>query len=72
MRIVKLVNSKGAESFHQVVKAGAVQFDPRPGWLLLATPPGARPHKQELKWVHLSDRDIAWDRQFRFADVPDQ
>jgi len=72
VRIVKLVNSKGVESFHQVVKAGAVQFDSRPDWLLLATPPGARPRKQELQWVHSSDCGIAWDRQFRFADAPGQ
>lgn len=72
MRIVKLVNAKGVESFHQEVKTGAVLFDPRPNWLLLATPPGARPRKQELQWVHSADRGIAWDRQFRFADAPDQ
>jgi len=69
MRIVKLVNAKGNESFHQVVKAGSVRFDHRPGWLLLATPPGAKPQKQEVQWIHPSDGQIAWDRQFRFADA---
>jgi len=72
MRVAKLQDEKGRERFCEVLKTGAVQFDPRPGWLLLAIPPGGRPRKQELHWVHASDWRIAGDRQFRFADPAEQ
>ena len=67
MLIAKLLNAKGVASFHQIVKTGPVGFDPRPDWMLLATPPGVLPRKQELKWVHSADREVAWVRRFRFA-----
>ena len=69
MWIIKLRDAKGRESFHQVVRTGPVMFDPRPGWMLLGTPIGARPRKTELQWIRPSDERIAWDRQFRFADA---
>ncbi len=67
MEIAKLRNGKGGSSFHEVLKTGTVQFDPRPGWLLLATPPGERRPRQILQWEHPEDGNLVWIRPFRFA-----
>ena len=62
MRIIKLIDEKGGASFHQVLKTGNVQFDARPGWILLASPAGEIQQRAELHWIHPDEVKIAWDR----------
>lgn len=53
--------AKLADKFWQVLRVAPVQFDPRPGWLLLAQPIGGKP--KELKWVPPETR-FEWVRPF--------
>ncbi len=50
----------------EVLKVGSVKFDPRPGWLLVSTPIGARPRHKELRWIHPDDTPLTWLREFNF------
>jgi len=72
MLVAKLLDHHGAASFWEVkAVADEVRFDPRPGWVLLAAPIGARPRKQtELCWKHQDDVRFEWVRRFDFPTVP--
>ncbi len=68
--VAKVERQPGKPEFYEVLAAGPVNFDPRPGWVLLSTPIGARPRRQTLAWMHPADVPFAWIRPFRFA-APD-
>ena len=48
------------------LSVNTVKFDPRPSWVLLAKPIGARPRRQELVWMHPEDSRFVWVRTFHF------
>jgi hypothetical protein len=63
MFIAKYFDTKGEPVFAEVVRIGRVQFDPRPGWVLLATPLHIKEHKRDRRWVEPGFR-FEWIRQF--------
>lgn len=63
MLVIKLRNGQ----FAQLVKVGRVLFDPRPGWLLLGTPIGARKNF-DIRWIHPDDHPVEWVRSFNFKE----
>ena len=65
MYVAKVITKKG-EQFFEVLNIGTVQFDRRDGWVLLASPIGARRPKQELTWVHPEDVKFEWVLKFNF------
>lgn len=67
MLIAKVID-KGGAKFYEVQRIGRVLFDDRDDWFLCASPVGARPRKQELRWMHPRDVSFEWVRNFRFAD----
>lgn len=64
MLVAKYVDGKGRVRFAEVVRIGPVRFDPRPGWVLLATPLNVKEHKRERFWVAPGFR-FEWVRNFR-------
>lgn len=65
--VAKTMDAKGAEAFWEVLRTGAVTFDKRPDWVLIASPIGAAPRKQDLRWVHPTEIRFVWVRPFSFA-----
>lgn len=68
--VAKVQRRPGEPEFWEVLAAGDVKFDPRPGWVLLSKPIGARPRQRELVWMHPADCPFVWVRLFRF-DAPE-
>jgi len=66
--VAKTMDAKGMETFCEVLRTGAVTFDNRPDWVLIATPIGAAPRKQDLRWVHPTEIRFVWIRPFAFTD----
>lgn len=64
--VAKIQRWPGEAEFWEVLSVGAVKFDPRPGWVLLGKPIGARPRRQELVWMHPEDSRFVWVRTFHF------
>lgn len=65
--VAKTMDAKGAEAFWEVLRTGGVGFDNRQDWVLVATPIGAAPRKQDLRWVHPTEIRFVWVRPFTFA-----
>lgn len=65
--VAKTMDAKGAEAFWQVLRTGGVGFDHRQDWVLIASPIGAAPRKQDLRWVHPTEIRFVWIRPFSFA-----
>lgn len=65
--VAKTIDAKGAETFWEVLRTGNVTFDNRPGWVLVASPIGSSPRKQDLRWVHPTELRFVWIRPFSFA-----
>ena len=51
LRVAKVLRRPDDADFWEVLSVSTVKFDPRPGWVLLAKPIGARPRRQELVWM---------------------
>ena len=68
MLIAKLTLSPTRTRYAQVVRTGPVQFDARPGWVLMTEPIGAPIRKRDFFWVHPDDTRIEWVRDFSFLD----
>ena len=66
MLIAKVQISPNRERFAEVARVGEVLFDPRPGWVLLRWPIGARPRQTEWEWLHPDDTNFVWVREFNF------
>ena len=66
MLVMKLEDSKKRVRVYELLKAGHVQFDPRPDWLLVTPDIGKRGRKVDLFWVHSSDIKVEWVREFLF------
>lgn len=67
MLVLKTTDRRGHADFWEVKGAGPVRFDPRPGWVLVGRPIGARPRKQtELRWLHPNEVRFEWAREFLF------
>lgn len=66
MLIAKTTERRAEPHYREVLRVGRVQFDDRDGWVLLSEPPGARPRKRVLQWMHPSDVRFEWVREFRF------
>lgn len=64
--VAKTMDARGVESFWEVKRTGRVSFDGRDDWVLLGKPIGARPRKQDLWWMHPSEIDFVWVREFAF------
>lgn len=65
--VAKTMDAKGAEAFWEVLRTGAVTFDKRPDWVLIASPIGAALRKQDLRWVHPTELQFVWIRPFSFT-----
>lgn len=66
LRVAKVLRRPDDADFSEVLSVSTVKFDPRPGWVLLAKPIGARPRRQELVWMHPEDSRFVWVRTFYF------
>lgn len=62
MRIAKMVVNKKVR-FVELVRQGAVQFDPRPGWILCRDVQ-VQPRFADLFWVHPDEVRAEWVREF--------
>ena len=68
MRIVKWVDRKGDERFSLVMRQGSVQFDSRPDWVLLMHDMDKPLRKREVQWVHPTQVQFIWVRDFSLGD----
>lgn len=71
MLVLKTTDRHGRDAYWEIKGvADDVRFDPRPGWVLVGQPIGARPRKQtELRWLHPDDVRFEWVRGFSFQGV---
>lgn len=70
--ILKTFTAPAGECFWEVLDCGNVAFDPRPDWVLVATPPGASKRRQEIRWIHPDDLLFVWARWFDFLHSTSQ
>lgn len=65
MLIMKFTDEKHRVRIVELLKAGRVQFDPRPDWLLTSQDIGKRGRaRHDMTWVHSSDVHVDWVREF--------
>ena len=62
MKVIKLY-IKGKPQLLEFIKEASVQFDPRPGWILVQEMDKPR-HKKELFWIHPTETPVEWIRDF--------
>lgn len=68
--VVAKVCERRKERLVQILSvADRVQFDTRAGgWMLVVDDIGARPRKQDPRWIHDSDVAVEWIRTFIFPE----
>lgn len=64
MQVAKITVKK-QDHIVQLIKVGSVQFDPKPGWMLISDLD--RPwFDVQLRWVHPEDVFVHWIKEFSF------
>ena len=64
MQVAKITVKK-QDHIVQLIKVGSVQFDPKPGWMLITDLDCHRKDAQ-LRWVHPSTVFVHWIKEFSF------
>ena len=65
MLIMKMIDEKHRVRIVELLKAGRVQFDPRPNWLLTSVDIGKRGRaRHDMTWIHSDDVKVEWVREF--------
>lgn len=67
MLIAKVQTKRSQIKFVEILRQGTVQFDPRPGWVLVKEP-GVRPRRTQPEWLHPDDVLFFWVREFNFGE----